>query len=191
MNAGPAVGLEEATLQQLRDGGDPPTPLVEDPRRCLLDTCRAVLVRREAVPGGAKREEARRWLGRQFCNHLCAMRHVRAQKRIGVGQEKTCPGCGVVFGWPDEMPLGQWNRKRFCTRECGTVHAPAQGEGQARHRRKARPASKPAASPVLAVPAVPSSGPAVIWRPAGFSRIPNAMAGHRPPEPDPIDEVAS
>jgi hypothetical protein len=170
--------LDETTLERLRTEGDQPAPLFEEPRRCLLDTCRAVLVRRE-------NEELRRWVKRRFCPGLsCAMRHVNAGRWDDLPAEKTCPGCGVVFRPEEGMPPIQWRRKRYCSTTCGGATAPERPDGdKPRPRRNTKP--KPATpSEVQAPPPVPT-GP--VWRPAGFSKIPNQWAGHRPPE---TDEVA-
>ena len=111
-------------------------------RYCLRDGCRAPLVQRAGeTPGHFKT--------REFCDHGCAMRHVHEQSRIGVEQHKTCPGCGVVFHWPEGVPKSQWLRKTYCTSECGTAYMNVAGR---RRRPAGAPARKRAAKPRPEVP---------------------------------------
>lgn len=142
-----------------------------DGRVCLYPPCGKPLE-------PARRETPKKFADRKHCNKSCATAHQNAGRRPtndnDLPDTKTCEGCGATLQRGNIGP-SQWRARRYCSIGCAS-----------RHRPPTQPRPTGAAAPVILE--APTSRPRTIWRPAGLSKIPNAWAGHRPPEPDPPDD---
>ena len=125
-------------------------------------------------------EAPRRFASRKFCSRSCGTANrntARPVVRDESVETKLCAQCGAVMR---REPRKVWTPKKWEARKhCGHACAAA-----ARH-------SAPVASSAYVIPDAPKSKPQAMWRPPGWSKIPNQWAGHRPPEPDPVEGVAS
>lgn len=50
---------------------------------------------------------------------------VAASEELRAADTKACIGCGTLFERQAHMPAWNWNKRRFCTRQCGARTAAA------------------------------------------------------------------
>jgi len=133
-------------------------------RVCGYPVCGKPLVQRDDEP-------PYRFRARQFCGLSCATanRNTAALNR-GLAESKPCEGCPTVMV-RGETPPYQWRVKRFCSPGCAS-------RSRTRTEPKVVP-SKDWQPPTVAIPEAPAGPAKPVWRPAGWSPIPNVWAGHR------------